>query len=42
MKMIIYIEDGLKLVLDCETTTIERVKYLTSIHEVKDIQYINN
>ena len=40
MKIILYIEDGARIVLDCETTTIERIKYLASIHEVKDVEYI--
>ena len=40
MKIILIIENNKRIYLDCEKTTIERVKYLTSQHTIKDVIYI--
>ena len=41
MKMILIVDGGARIILDCSITTIERINELASIHKINDIIYLN-
>ena len=40
MKILIVFECGQSMILDCATTTMERVKYISKEHKILEVFYI--
>lgn len=40
MKMLVVFENGNNMILNCETTTIERINYLNTEYKIIEIFYI--